>query len=896
MQKDIPSEPINWIPQTKLIPPEVGEDILARRQLLDQLFEAVIHKRLTLLSAPAGSGKTVLAASLGKEPVDLPLAWLALDQDDNDLATFMWVLVAALQRLLPQGGDRALALLSEQHNPAAQWQRIIGVLINEVIASEPKTFALVIDDYHLIHAQAVHEAMTYLVERLPQPWHLVVAARRDPPLPLARLRARGHLAEFHLADLRFREADVRLLFHKQLSMPLSPDEIRMLQTRAEGWIAGLRLLANSLQGIDDVEDRRVFITQFASADPHVFDLLAKEVLNRQPPELRTFLLETSILTELTPSLCTAVTGREDAPRLLAEAYDRNLFLSAVGEHATAINPAYRYHDLFAGFLRHRLNQEKTDRVKELHLRAAVAETTPARVVRHYLSAEAWGPAAQSIEEYGQSLLKDGQIGRLKAWIMALPAEIRQARPWLSYLLGMCYGDGGDLVSAEPLLHRALQQFRDEGSQSGETATLVALAYTSIGRHNFAQSVGLFEQVLERKLSTYERVRAYINRAWLMVYQNNWSQVDADAARAMQIALSSQDRGAINILANQLTTPLILGESGMAPIELYCQTILTLVGDGVSVARAGNLSLLCSIQFLQGDLKAAAVNARRARKLSQQLGGFVWMDMGWDLVLLADTLIRADYAGFDRLWRARLPRYEDTAARQWLIVYLFLRSKALWMQNRGDELRRLATRTDITVIDFEPPESQIARQMMMALLSLHEKRYAQAQTALLEACASQQRARQIRVFFDARFLLARLYYEWERPDEALETLRPVLSMLAQQNTPGFILQEGRYVTALLRLAKERGLQPALVKKALQLFDGGRERRRIPIPNSGETLTPREVEVLELLMTGATNKKIAQQLVITPRTAKAHVSNILRKLEVASRTEAVIRARDLSLLIE
>ena len=896
MEKELPSNQINWIPQTKLIPPQVGEDILTRNGLLNQLFQAVTQKRLTLLSAPAGSGKTIIAASLGRAPFDLPLAWLALDEDDNDLATFMWVLVAALHRLLPQCGGRALALLTELQNPASKWQRILGVVINEVIAAGPTNFVLVIDDYHLIRERAIHEAVTFLLERIPANWHLLVATRHDPPLSLARLRARGYLEEFHLADLRFQEHDVRELFTQQLSMTLSPAEIKMLQTRSGGWIAGLRLLANSLQSIDDPEDRYTFISQYAAADRHVFDLLAEEVLNHQPPELRSFLLETSILSELSPGLCAAVTGRREAPQLLAEVHNRNLFLSAVGDYMTATSPVYRYHDLFASFLRHRLIREMPSQIKILHRRAAVAENSPARVVHHYLSAEAWDEAAQSIEKYGRSLLQEGQISRLQEWVMALPASVRQARPWLNYLLGMCYGESGDFVSAEPLLQMALHQFRDQDIQNGVTATLVALAYTSIGRHNFEQSVGLFGQVLKRPLSPYERVRAYINRAWLMVYQNNWSKVDADVATAMQIAFSSEDRGAINVLAHQLTTPLILGEMGISPIENYCRTILTLVGDEDSVARAGNLSLLSTIQLLHGDLTKAFSSAREARALSRQLGGFVWMDIGWDLVLLAEARIRADYAGFKRLWQARLPVYEHTAARQWLIVYLFLLGRALWLQNRGDELHQIARRANTTKIDFEPPESLIARQMTAALLALHEQRYPQAQTLLLEASARQQYARQIRIFFDASFLLAHLYQEWDRPDDALDVLRRVLPVLAQQNTPGFILQEGRYVIPLLRLAVEHDIQPAFVKKVLQLFKNNQDHKPIPIPNSPETLTPREVEVLQLLMTGATNKKIAENLVITTRTAKAHVSNILRKLEVASRTEAVIRANELSLLID
>jgi ATP/maltotriose-dependent transcriptional regulator MalT/class 3 adenylate cyclase len=816
-EKDATPQLPEWIPLTKLVPPQIGEDILPRTHLHDRLVREVKQKRLTLISAPAGSGKTVTAASLGGAFGESPLAWLALDEEDDYPVTFMWLLTAALKRSFPASSANAMTVLADLQNPAAELKRVMGVLINDVVSSNLPAFAFVIDDYHLIKDPGIHETMAYLLDRLPPPWHVVLATRRDPPLPLARLRARGQLAAFELADLHFHTADVQALFEERLSLSLPSETIETLQARTEGWIAGLRLLASTLQSIENDEHRRVFIEQFSVTDRHVFDLLAEEVLDRQAAVLRAFLLETSILRELTPELCRAVTGREDASRLLAEAVRRNLFLSTVGEFETTISPVYRYHDLFAEFLRYRLTQERPERIKELHRRAAAAETTSARVVGHYLAAEEWERAALAIEEYGPEMLTEGQVLRLKGWILAVPESLREGRSWLNYLLGMCYGEGGDFVTAQPYLQAALKQFRDEASESGETAALVALAYHAIGRHDFEQAADLLKQILERPLSAYESVRAHINHAWLMLYRNNWAQVDADTAKAMHIALSSEDHGAINVLAHQLTTPLILGEQGIEPIEHYHQTVLAGIGEGLSVVRAGALAVLSQIQWLRGDLEKGVENARASRELSRQLGGLVWMDMGWDMVLLADALIQADYATFERRWRGRVPVYEVTAARQWLVLYLYFQGRALWMHERWDDLHELARRASVTEIDFEPPESIIARQMFAALLSLHEGGYKQAETILLEAAAVQQRFRAVRVFFDVRFLLAHLYLAWGRPEDALGVLQPLLTTLAQQGAPGFILQEGRYVAPLLRLAVEHDVVPAFAEQALRLFD-------------------------------------------------------------------------------
>jgi LuxR family transcriptional regulator, maltose regulon positive regulatory protein len=883
----------DWIPLTKVMPPQVGADILLRPQLSERLVRAVTKKRLVLISAPAGSGKTVTAASL-QGAAALPLVWLTLDEDDDDLVSFMWLLAAALHRCFPTCGAKAMSLLADLPNPASESQRILGVLINELLAADLPPFAFVVDDYHLVTNAAVHQAFTYLLDHLPRPWHFVIATRREPPLPLARLRARGHLAVFDLAALRFEKEDVQTLYRDRLSLSLPPGAVETLQKSTAGWIAGLRLAANTLQTIEDAASRRAFVAQVAAADRQVFDLLAQEVLQGQPEPLQAFLRETSILRELTPAHCEAVTGRAGAGRLLDEAVRRNLFLSVVGPFESAVSPVYRYHDLFAAFLRHRLAQREDEaHLRELHRRAA-AETTPGRVVRHYLAAEAWGKAAEAVVDYGRKMVTEGQSTRVESWLAAFPDDFQREHPWLNYLQGMSYAESGDFVRAQPLLEMAWQQFSEKRIEAGETAAMVSLVYTASARHDLARGAELIDQVLARPLSPYERVRAHINRAWLMLYQNRWDLVDADIAEAMEITLSSEDVGAINVLARQLTTPFALGERGIGPIRQYHETILAGLGDEPSVVRGGTVALLSQIKWIQGELAAAVAMAREARAISAQFGGLVWMDIAWDQVLLAAALVGGDYATFERRWQARVAAYEETAARQWLIVYLYLLARTQWMKGDEEQMRPLARRAVATEVAFEPPESLIARQMFAALLALQDGEYRQAETILLEAERAQQRARHLRTFFDVRFMLAHLYLAWERPADALAVMQPLLATLSQEGAPGLVLQEGPYVLPLLELAAGKGVEPAFAREVLRLFDQNREVRPIPIPGAEESLTPREVEVLALLMTGATNKEIAAELVITPRTARAHVSNILGKLDVSSRTEAVARAHDLSLL--
>ncbi len=359
--------------------------------------------RLTLISAPAGYGKTTLATSLAHTATDFTITWLALDEDDNDPTIFFVSLIAALQQLNPACGRTIQSLLGNQATPNLDAKRVMRMLINVILESLPEPFALILDDLHLIINPTILQALDYLLERLPEQMRLITTTRVDPPLALARLRARGHMAELGPPDLRFTLKEMDDLLNGQLGLDLSGQDLQTIQTSTEGWVAGLHLLTTSLAQLPTSSQRAILITRKVHANRHIFDLLAEEVLNRQPPILRRFLLETSILSELTPELCQAVTGQADAPLILEEIYRRNLFVVAVDDLAFASSPTYRYQALFGEFLRRQLAQEQPDQLGELHRRAAETHTIPAQVIAHYLVAEQWKAAAQVIEQIAESI-------------------------------------------------------------------------------------------------------------------------------------------------------------------------------------------------------------------------------------------------------------------------------------------------------------------------------------------------------------------------------------------------------------------------------------------------------------------------------------------------------------
>ncbi|MDQ3317343.1 MAG: AAA family ATPase, partial [Actinomycetota bacterium] len=403
---------------TKLyVPPPRPKGVL-RPRLIERLNEG-LDRRLTLLSAPAGFGKTTLVGEwLSSCPQ--PSAWLSLDEGDNDPTRFLAYLVAALQTVAADIGEGVLGALQSPQPPPTE--SILTALLNE-IATAPDDFVLVLDDYHVIDAKPVDDALAFLIEHLPPRVHLVIATREDPNLPLARLRGRGQLGELRAADLRFNPSEAAEFLEGVMGLSLSAEDIAALEDRTEGWIAGLQLAALSMRGREDVAG---FIRAFAGDNRYVVDYLVEEVLQRQPERVRSFLLQTSILERLSGPLCDAVTGQEGSNALL-EALERgNLFVVPLDDR----RHWFRYHHLFADVLRARLMEEQPDRLTTLHRRASEwyeRNGSPTDAIRHALAAEDFERAAGLVELAALEMLGSSQE-TLYRWLMALPDEVVRARP------------------------------------------------------------------------------------------------------------------------------------------------------------------------------------------------------------------------------------------------------------------------------------------------------------------------------------------------------------------------------------------------------------------------------------------------------------------------------------
>jgi LuxR family maltose regulon positive regulatory protein len=410
---------------TKLYLPRPQQGFVPRPRLVDRLEEA-LARGLVLVCAPAGFGKTVLLADwarVGRRPV----AWLSLDAGDNDPARFWRHVVAALDRARPGLAERLLPLLGPL--APASFEGLVTALINQ-LAGQPGDgeALLVLDDYHLVDAQPVHASVGFLVEHRPPGLHLVLASRADPPLALPSLRAHGQLAELRAGDLRFTAEEAAALLREAVGpeLPLPDESVAALAARTEGWVAGLQLAGLSLRGQADVGG---FVASFSGSHRYVLDFLAEEVLDRQPAEVRSFLLETSVLERLSGELCDAVTGRGDGQAMLELVERANLFLVPLD----GVRGWWRYHHLFADLLRVRLRQQRPERLAELHRAAAAwseAHGLADDAVRHALAAGDGAWAARLVERHADAVLLRSERATLARWLAALPAEVVAARPRL----------------------------------------------------------------------------------------------------------------------------------------------------------------------------------------------------------------------------------------------------------------------------------------------------------------------------------------------------------------------------------------------------------------------------------------------------------------------------------
>jgi LuxR family maltose regulon positive regulatory protein len=887
---------------TKLYAPRTTGRLVPRPRLATRL-QADAMPRLLLVSAPAGFGKsTMLAQLLHDRPTT---AWLSLDQGDNDPVTFWSYVVAALRSAVPGVGDDAAALLDA---PAPPMTTVLTSLVNE-LAGVADPVVLVLDDYHLIESVAIHEAMGFLLDHLPAQVHLVIASRADPPLPLARLRARGELVEVRAADLRFTAGEAAAYFDG-MGLRLEADDVAALEGRTEGWIAALQLAALSLRGRDDAA---AFIEGFAGDDRYVVDYLVEEVVQRQPEDVRRFLLETSILDRLSGPLCDAVTGQPGG-RARLEALDRaNLFLVALDDR----RQWYRYHHLFADVLRARLLDEHPDQVPDLHRRASAwhehdGDTTVA--IEHALAGGDTDRAAGLVESVIPALTKERREAQLRRWMEALPEEVYAHRPVLANGYVGALMSTGEIRGVEPRLRIAERWVEEAGTAPAGTlpeGLLVALpdqfrklpGWIKIHRAGLALMVGDVS-------ATVDRAREAIvvldpdddlghGAATALMGLASWRQGDVAAAEATY-AETIRRFERIGYVADVLGCAVTMAElqttmGRLRAAESTFRDGLDLVERETTGPVRGTPDMHVGLSMVhdeRGDLAAAREHLRLAHELGDHLGlpkhPHRWRiaearireadgDVTGALALLdeAELVYDGDFS----------PDVQPVAARRARVWVRQGRADLAldWARRRG-----LSSSDDVSYLkEFE--NLTLAR----ALLADPEPRRSPATTYLGRLLADAEAGDRTGSVLEILVLLSLAHQRDGDHDVALASLARALSLAEPEGYVRTFIDEGAPMQTLLRAASKRGIEGAYAERLLRA--GGAARAQ-PATTGGlvEPLSDRERDVLRMLGSELTGPEIARELVVSLNTVRTHTKNIYAKLGVTSRRAAVRRAGELGLL--
>jgi len=875
---------------TKLYIPPLRPNVVLRPRLIERLNEG-LQRKLILISAPAGFGKTTLVSEwvLGG---NRPTAWLSLDEGENDPARFLTYLVAALQTIAANIGEGVSGVLQSPQPPPTE--AILTALLND-IASIKDHFVLVLDDYHVLDAKAVDHAFTYLVEHLPPHMHLVIATREDPPLPLARLRVGGHLTELRVADLRFTHAEAAGFLNEAMGLNLETPDITALETRTEGWIAGLQLAAISLQGQHDATN---FITSFTGSHHFVMDYLVEEVLQQQPESMQHFLLCTSILDRLCGPLCDAVLL---APTAIGQATlesieQANLFIIPLDNERRW----YRYHHLFADLLRQRLHQsialspgEAENQVNELHVRASIwyeEHGLEIEAFQHAAAAKDIERAERLIEGKGMPLHFPGAVTTILDWLGSLPRTVLDARPslWVRYgsmllVNGQTTGVEEKLQAGEAALQGSEADDKTRnliGQIAAARATLALTRYQVEGM--LTQSRRALEYLHPDKL--FLRATAYWTQGFAYLLLGD--RAAARGALTSAIALSKASGDIFTaILA---TIGLGMVQEADNQLALAAETyryVLQLAGNQPQqVIYEAHLGL-ARILYEWNNLDEAEQHGRQSLQLARQYERVIDRYVLCEVFLARLKLARGDVAG-----AAALLAQASQSAHQQNFVYRIpevAAAQVLTLLRQG----HLAAAAHLAQTNKLP-------------LSQARVHLVQGDTAAALAVLGPWREQvEAKGWEDERLkvmvLQAIALQGHGEQDKAVQLLFDALAIGESAGFVRLFVDEGAPMAYLLSKVAACGMMPDYIGRLLAVYEAEVQQSedtssQPPAQPLLEPLSQRELEVLHLIAQGLSNQEVSERLFLALDTVKGHNRKIFSKLQVQRRTEAVARARELGLL--
>ena len=911
--------------QTKLYIPPLRPTLVSRPRLVERLNKGLQQgNKLTLVSAPAGFGKTTLVSEWS-HGCGQPVAWFSIDKNDNDPLQFWAYFIAALRTipiLLESAvGEAAQTVLESPQTLSIE--SLLTTLINET-AVVLTPFVLILDDYHEIEASSIHEQLAFLMEHQPPQMHLMIAGRSDPPLNLSRLRGRGQLAELRTDDLRFTPKEAAIFLNEVMGLALSAEDIVALEARTEGWVVGLQMAALSMRG-RDAQHVADFVASFTGSHRYVLDYLSDEVLSQQPQSTQTFLLQTAILDRLSGSLCdavrfgetpsssegTAVTEQGNGQEALEHLDAANLFLVRLDDERRW----YRYHHLFADLLRSRLERLQPDLAPILHLRASAwyeANGLLPEAVSHAFAADDVDRVATMLEGNALSLIGYKHLKTSLGWLEALPSEVVYARPWLCIAYAWTLAYTGffteSLVSLEKL------ESEEHAPEQTETSKHIA---------GHANAIRLY--VTSFNPLTVERTDEYAKKALELLPENDLRTRSLVAVLLSRLQRMNYEYEAARATLSEALTLAQAADQGYAVVEILCMLarVETQQGSLYQAAKTCQEALhvaenrrgysgrrppvvsfahasLAHIFREWNQLEEAEHNATEAIALSQRydhvdsmVDGYIalfWIHLSrkngpkaLDAVRKIKVLgnhIQERYSIWLESWevRVRLALGDIDHAILWAKERNFKVSDGIVGKNWVANL----TLARIRILEFNRGLTQTLENTLACLASMLEQfEIVEARRGAIQVLVLQTMAQQA----------------CGDDEQALAALTRALSLAEPEGYVRSFIDEGAPMVDLLRQAASRGIAVEYIGKLLS--EWGKEpkesiKEQTPMGHFIEPLTERELEITRLLTVGLSNQEIADQLFLAIGTVKKYTSNIYGKLGVHSRTQAVARARELGLV--
>jgi LuxR family maltose regulon positive regulatory protein len=887
---------------TKLSTPPLRSKLVPRLRLIQKLNHG-LECSLILVSAPAGYGKsTLLSAWLNQ--LEFPSVWLSLDENDNDPYRFVAYLNAACHQIDPST-DFAVESRSNL-NPQPEIEVLLTPLINH-LAGLTQPCCLVLDDYHLVQEHTVHQFVTFLLEHHPEQFHLVISTRADPPLPLAKLRAKGEMLELRMADLRFTSQEAADFLNRTMGLKVSLEDVSRITQRTEGWIAGLQMAALSMQNMTDVSG---FISAFTGSHHYIFDYLLDEILGKQSPEIHRFLLYTSILDQLCAPLCDNLLANGNSVSLfssasiLEELDHSNLFIIPLDHE----QHWYRYHPLFAELLRGYLQKNEPAQIPVLHTRASIwyeQHGMISEAIRHSFAISDWERSVRLISGNIFALLEQNELTTVARQLEYLIGENTEARPWLLIAHAWLMAYTGQLKAVDPILKETEAEIDNLKSE---------VAFQTLGGHIAA--IRAYTNWIEDRREIAAK-SAQVALEWLPPSDRlirchaatllglTLPSLNA-RAKALEQALSYAKECSVShvtIFAHGCWAWLLTMQGRLHEAYAACQEAIRLAQSAASHTSLPTLShvysTLSAIVLEWNDVENALQYAKEAVDLArrwEQADALHFALNNYGYALFASNDVEGAFDTLRQSWqvaRRTSTWFEQITLAQEIEWYLLLDNLDAAIQC----LRRAHLDIDEpTIIPVDSYQS-VLLPFTFVQIYLAQKQHSKA-LKLIALLLEDMEKKQIGYYL-IRLLLwqAQAFNGLKQEEAAMNSLKRSLILAAPEGYLHIFLIASADLLPLLRKARRAGITPEYTDMLLDALDLRNETLRAQsgtVPGLIEPLSGREMEVLKLLAQGCTDKKIAESLVIAPETVHKHLKNIYGKLEVHSRTEAVRRSNELGLL--